>query len=242
MSGSKAKGIFHFALKDVLREKSKGKSWTWCEIRPDAIVRPHHVLLPLRFHVLIASLPKIGFVPNGNAFNLPYHWATYLSIYALVEGNGATVPFPGTKEGYQVLSNEASADSIAKISIWASLHQEISGDGALFNIADQAKPSPMSERWPQLAQYFGLKGTGPVNDVTALKPSEYVQKHQDVLKGRGIKAHQGENLDHYGYHFTFDRQLSLEKARKAGFTEEIDPTASWFKAFDRFKKSGMIPA
>lgn len=37
LTGSTTKGIFHFALKDVLREKCKGKGWTWCEIRPDAI-------------------------------------------------------------------------------------------------------------------------------------------------------------------------------------------------------------
>ena len=163
-------------------------------------------------------------------------------MFALVEGKGATVPFPGTKEGYQVLSNEASADSIAKISIWASLHPDKSGNGELFNIADQAKPSSMSERWPQLAQYFGLNGSEPVDDPSALLPSEYVKSHQDVLRDRGIRIHEGANLDHYGYHFTFDRQLSLDKARDAGFTEETDPTSSWYKAFDRFKKFGIIPA
>lgn len=195
-------------------------------------------------HALITHLRQIGFVPNGNAFNLTAHWANYLSLYALVEGKGATVPFPGSIEGYQALSNEASADSIAKISIWASLHPDKSGNGELFNIADQNQPSNMSQRWPQLAQYFGLKGTGPIDDPNALRPSAYIKKHQDVLEKYGVKnsnVAQAERLDGYGYHYTFDRQLSLDKAREAGFSDEIDPASSWYKAFDRFKRFGMIP-
>ena len=241
LTGPVTKGIFHFALKDVLREKCSGKGWTWCEIRPDAIVSS---LSMLQIPLLISHFWQIGFVPNGNAFNLTAHWANYLSLYALVEGKGATVPFPGSIEGYQALSNEASADSIAKISIWASLHPDKSGNGELFNIADQDQPSNMSQRWPQLARYFGLKGTGPIDDPNALKPSAYIKKHQDVLQKYGVKnsnVAQGERLDGYGYHYTFNRQLSLDKAREAGFSDEVDPVASWYKAFDRFKRFGMIP-
>ncbi|KAI9844854.1 MAG: hypothetical protein M1830_007580, partial [Pleopsidium flavum] len=135
--------LFHYALEDVLDEQSKEKNWTWCEIRPDAIV---------------------GFVPNGSAFNLTAHWASYLSLYALVEGKGAKVPFPGTESAYTSLFNEASADIIARFSIWAALHPEKTGRGQLFNIADEARPSRMSERWPALAKYFGLEGIGPVDD------------------------------------------------------------------------------
>ena len=44
LTGPVTKSIFHFALKDILREKCKSKSWTWCEIRPDAIASSHSVL------------------------------------------------------------------------------------------------------------------------------------------------------------------------------------------------------
>jgi len=67
------------ASENLLSEQSKGRQWTWCEVRPDAI---------------------IGFTPNGSAFNLTAHWATYLSLYAHVEGKGAKVPFPGTEAAY----------------------------------------------------------------------------------------------------------------------------------------------
>ena len=121
---------------------------------------------------------QIGFVPNGSTFNLTAHWASYLSTYALVEGKGAKVPFPGTQNAYASLFNEASAETIARFSIWAALHPEKTGGGQLFNIADQATPSRMAERWPVLAKYFGLEGSGPIDDRNLLSPGEYIKKHR----------------------------------------------------------------
>lgn len=184
-------------------------------------------------------------MPNGSTFNLLAHWATFLSLYATVEGKGAKVPFPGTPAGYNALFNDASADIIAKFSIWASLHPDKCGGGQLFNIADQTRPSRMSERWPAIAKYFGLEGVAPLgDDEDALKPGEYIEKHKDVLDkwgGKGSRVFKAEALDGYGYHFTFDRHMSLEKVRGVGFEEEIEPDGSWFKAFDRLRAAGMIP-
>ncbi|KAJ7683852.1 hypothetical protein B0H17DRAFT_985650 [Mycena rosella] len=215
---------FYYAFEDILAERSKGKSWTWCEVRPDAIV---------------------GFSPNGSTYSLPAHWATYLSLYRAIEGEGASVPYPGTQLGYDSKFNDASSEIIAKLAIWASLHPEKAGGGQLFNIADRATPSTMRERWPALAAYFGLVGVGPpAPDAITLKPGEYALKHQDVLKARCKKPNDvfgAAFLDRYGYFLNFDRQLSMEKIRGIGFDEELDPVQSWLKAFERFRKAGMIP-
>ncbi|KAI4263713.1 MAG: hypothetical protein L6R42_001153 [Xanthoria sp. 1 TBL-2021] len=208
-------------MRAILEEASAGKQWTWCDIRPDAV---------------------IGFVPNGSAFNLTAHWATYLSLYRLIEGPNAKVPFPGSLAGYNALYNEASADIIAKLAIWASLHPAEAGGGQIFNISDQAKPESMRDRWPRLAAYFGLQGVAPV-EGEVLKPSEYINRYQGEAEKLGVKSSpvfKGEFLDSYGFYLDFDRQLSLEKVRKAGFAEEMDPNASWFRAFGRFKEARMI--
>ena len=169
-------------------------------------------------------------------------------MYALVEGKGAKVHFPGTLSAYDSLFNEASADIIAKFSIWASLHPEKCGGGQLFNIADQDRPSRMSERWPAIANYFGLVGVGPLVDDDGkhlLKPGAYIETHQRVLDewgGQSSRVFMVEALDGYGYHFDFDRHLKLEKVRQVGFGERVEPNGSWFRAFDRLKAAGMIPA
>ncbi|KAJ7124438.1 hypothetical protein C8R44DRAFT_703904 [Mycena epipterygia] len=215
---------FYYAFEDILAERSKGKNWTWCEVRPDAIV---------------------GFSPNGSTYSLPAHWATYLALYRAVEGEGASVPYPGTEAGYDSKFNDASSAMIAKLAIWASLHPEKSGGGQLFNIADRAEPSTMRERWPVLAAHFGLVGVGPpAPDVAVLKPGEYAQAHREVLEAKCKKPNDvfgAAFLDRYGYFLTFDRQLSLEKIRAVGFHEEVDPLESWIKAFERFKRAGMVP-
>ncbi|KAJ7618488.1 hypothetical protein FB45DRAFT_168411 [Roridomyces roridus] len=211
---------FYYVFEDFLTERSKGKKWTWCEVRPDAIV---------------------GFTPNGSTYSLPAHWATYLSLYRAVEGEGASVPYPGTEAGYDSKFNDASSEMIAKLAIWASLNPDKSG-GQLFNVADSGAPSTMGQRWPAFAAYFGLVGVGPppVGSVV-LRPGEYVAKHRDVLEAKCKKPNEvfgAGFLDGYGFNLTFDRQLSLDKIRAAGFMEELDPVESWFKAFDKFKKGG----
>ena len=149
--------------------------------------------------------------------------------------------FPGTDACWVALSTDASAAMIARASIWAALHPECTS-GQIFNIADSAKPKAMKERWPALAAYFGLVGVGP-GEEPGLMPGEYVQKHQDVLRERGIKSNDvfgAKFLDTVGFYLSFDRQLSLEKIRNAGFEEEVNSDLAWFKAFDRFKEAGMI--
>ena len=107
----------------------------------------------------------------------------------------------------------------------------------------------MSERWPAIANYFGLEGVGPLSDGgdgkdKLLKPGEYIERHKNILDewgGKGSRVFKAEALDEYGYHFTFDRQMSLDKVRGFGFEEEVEPKASWFKAFDRLRAASMIP-
>ncbi|TFK47055.1 hypothetical protein OE88DRAFT_1739080 [Heliocybe sulcata] len=214
-------GTWYYTFQQILKTKSEGKSWTWCQVRPDAIV---------------------GFAPSGSTYSLAAHWAVYLSLYALVEGKGAKVPFPGNEAAWHALWTDASSSIIARAAIWASLHPEKTA-GELFNVADEARPVTNKERWPALAAYFGLEGTSPAGDDSSiLKPSEYVTKHAHILAAKGLKVQvwQGGHLDLVGYNFDFDKQLSLDKIRSAGFTEERDSIKSWLKTFDKFKAAGMI--
>ena len=104
----------------------------------------------------------------------------------------------------------------------------------------------MRERWPKLAAYFGLEGVPPFEgdqEGEVLKPSEYIKKYQCEAEKLGVRSSpvfKGGFLDSYGFYLDFDRQLSLDKVRKAGFEEEVDPNVSWFKAFKNFKEAGMI--
>jgi hypothetical protein len=207
----------------MLTEESAGQRWTWCELCPDVIV---------------------GFTPNGSGFSLAGHWAVYLYAYKLVHGENAEVPFPGVKAGYDAHFTEVSSATLAKLAIHASLHPEHFRE-RIFNIADSATPSTFRERWPQITSWFGLRGIPPPNTASANdpKPSDFIKKYQNKLKAAGVKGVDIWNagqLDSVGYWLTFDRHLSLDRVRSAGFVEESKPEEGWFDAFEMFKKAGMI--
>ncbi|KAH7377360.1 hypothetical protein BKA66DRAFT_572159 [Pyrenochaeta sp. MPI-SDFR-AT-0127] len=218
-----SKTVAYPHYRQLLRLESANEEWTWCELCPDAI---------------------IGFTPNGSGFSLAGHWAVYLYAYKLVHGEGAKIPYPGVTKGYESLYSETSAATLAKVAIHASLHPSKFKE-RIFNVADSVEPSAMRERWPQIASWFNLKGIEPTphSSPSDPKPSDFIKKHQDALSEAGVKGvdiWNAPQLDSYGYWLTFDRQLSLNRLRDAGFQEENRPEQGWWDAFERFKRAGMI--
>ncbi|KAI1496145.1 hypothetical protein F5X99DRAFT_422359 [Biscogniauxia marginata] len=239
-----AKTVVYPAHREFLSAACRGKEWTWCEVCPDAI---------------------IGFTPNGSQYSLALHWAQYLSLYAYNHGIGlrtqsggtsepVEVPFPGNEAAYNALSSPVSARTLARFSIYASLHPETGGGGQIFNVADREEPSSFKDVWPGLAAWFGLLGVGPIGEVpgpvasgASLKPGEYIRLHSHVFSELGLHkalisgVGAGRNqLDSVGSWLTFDRQLSLKKLRGSGFDEERDPIAGWVGSFELFRKAGLI--
>jgi hypothetical protein len=215
-----AKTVAYPHYRAMLTKESTNEPWTWTELVPDAI---------------------IGFTPNGSGFSLAGHWAVYLCAWRLVYGDGATVPFPGTRKGWTSAYTETSASMLARIAVHASLHHEAFG-ARLVNVADSAKPSRMSAMWPLIAGWFGLKGVEPA-ETEGMRPSAFIAAHEGVLKDAGVKGVRiwnAEQLDSYGYWLTFDRHLSLERLRGAGWSEEKRPEEGWWEAFEMFRRAGMI--
>ncbi|KAK2745563.1 hypothetical protein FQN57_003688 [Myotisia sp. PD_48] len=227
-----ASDMFYYNQIDMLTSLSQGKSWTWCEVRPDIVV---------------------GFVPNNNVYCMAQWLALYLSLYAAVEGHGAEVPFPGTPISWVNLCNDSSQDIVAKFSIYASLHPE-SSSGQAFNVADNATASSWSVKWPIICSYFGLKGTAPPADGPGPKPYDYLVEHQDqwveLEKKHGLQTGRvGNDRSLGGYphfimsQFDFDRHMDLTKSHRVWGDNAVqtDAKGSWFTAFDRFRQAKIIP-
>lgn len=91
-----------------------------------------------------------------------------------------------------------------------------------------------------------VKGVAPPPDGSRkIVPSEFIRENKDLLESAGVKGasvwHQNQ-LDSYGYWLTFDRHLSLRRLRlEAGFSEHSRPEEGWWRAFELFRKAGMIP-
>ncbi|OQV06581.1 hypothetical protein CLAIMM_11128 isoform 1 [Cladophialophora immunda] len=221
-----ADDIFYYSQYDVLDSLSKGASWTFTEIRPDAM---------------------IGFVPGTNVMNMAQGLAFYLSLYREVHGAGAKVPYPGAEHGYRHKHTDTFQDIAAKMEIYAALNPEKCGSGKAFNVAN-GDVVTWADVWPGICAYFGLEGIGPQG--TFEPPAEFVKKHSEawtnMVKREGLKA---SRLDLYYWPFMdflmdkafFDRQYDLSAARAVGFKETIDTVKAYAIAFDRMRAAKIIP-
>ncbi|KAF2841029.1 hypothetical protein M501DRAFT_951735 [Patellaria atrata CBS 101060] len=227
-----ASEMFYYNQVDLLASLSKGKSWTWAEVRPDMIV---------------------GFVPNNNIYCLAQALALYLTLYASIEGKGAECPFPGTQRSWKNLSNDSGQDLIAKFAICASLHGDKTGDQA-YNTCDNSKPSSWSQKWPVICEFFGLKGTGPLPEGQAPQPIQYVGDHVNewhkLEKEYGLQTGRvGNDISFGGFPYfimtmlDFDRQLDMTKTHEVwgDLKEEWDSKKTWWTAFERFRRAKIIP-
>lgn len=174
----------------------------------------------------------------------------YLGLYRTLEGEGACVPFPGNEASWRLLSTDSNQDIIARFCIFASLQDREKVHTRAFNIADGATPVSWSQRWPILASYFGLEGTGP-DDGSSLHPTVYIDQHwpefQTLCREKGLQ----EDIIYKSMHNTgarmgslrlmdFDRPFDLGRARALGFTEELDTATSWHTAFDRVRNAKIM--
>ncbi|KAJ6002418.1 hypothetical protein N7451_004965 [Penicillium sp. IBT 35674x] len=223
-----AKDLFYYHEVDLLQELSIGKSWSWCEVRPDVIV---------------------GVAPFGNANCMAQTMGIYLSLYRAIEGAGAHVPFPGNETTWRLLSTDSNQDIIARFCIFVSFQDREKVHARASNIADSATPVSWSQRWPVLAKYFGLEGTGP--EDSSLHPTVYVERHWAAFQALCREAGLREDVVDKSMHNTgarmgslrlmdFDRPFDLGRARALGFSEELDTERSWYAAFDRVRGAKII--
>lgn len=218
--------IFYYSQYDVLESLSKDASWTFSEIRPDAM---------------------IGFVPGTNVMNLAQGLAFYLSLYREVHGAGAKVPYPGGEPGYRHKHTDTFQDIAAKMEIYAALNPDKCGGGKAFNIAN-GDVVTWADNWPEICAYFGLEGLGPQGTFEA--PEEFVKRNaptwDKLVQREGLKTGRVETflwpfLDFMMNKAFFDRQYDLSAARAVGFRESINTVEAYKIAFDRMRAAKIIP-
>ncbi|GKT50067.1 short chain dehydrogenase sol3 [Colletotrichum spaethianum] len=221
-----ANDVFYYNQYDALEKLSEGKSWTFSEIRPDAI---------------------IGFAPTSNAMNLAKGIGIYLTIHRAVHGDGASVPFPGPDNSYYTTHSDTFQDILSKLEIHAAVNPTKCGDGRAFNAADGQTIS-WSQVWPRLCKYFGLKGQGPAPRLAPI--TDFVTRHEEVwaalasehgLEKDAVQSFDWSFLDFMLVQVGFDREFDLTRSREVGFIEEIDTVEGFKTAWERMKAAKQLP-
>lgn len=220
--------IFYYTQDDLLERLSRGKSWTFSEIRPDGIV---------------------GFAPGSNAMNMAQGIGLYLHIYRAVYGAGAKVPFPGYRHGYYSTHSDTFQDVLSKMEIFAAVNPDRCG-GGIFNVAD-GKTVMWAEVWPRLADHFGLVGLESVETEEKISMEDFVSQNNDawlkLAQEHGLRSEvvKEQNWGHVHFmlvQFDFDRQYDLSRSREVGFTEEINTVDGYIKAWERMREAKILPS
>ncbi|KAH7134872.1 hypothetical protein B0J11DRAFT_425453 [Dendryphion nanum] len=220
--------LFYHPQLDWVSEYANDKKWSWCDTRPDVI---------------------IGFVPNQNFASLATAMGIYLSLWSEVHGEGAECPFPGTEKSWKALSNDSSADMIARQTLYLSLSPSTEKGGG-YNVADEQAPSSWKKKWPILCNYFGLKSIGVASNPPEVR--KFIKDNIDVWykleKEKGLQTGHADSpktfpgLEYYLMtQFDFDRQLDMSKMYGTRFKEERDTLQAWGGVFDRMRKAKIIP-
>ncbi|MEZ5855338.1 MAG: hypothetical protein R3D67_11595 [Hyphomicrobiaceae bacterium] len=120
---------FYYAQEDILRERQRGKAWTWSASRPgflydDAPERPRNLI------ALVGA------------------WA------AFCKEMGTELEFPGTEANYKALFEATDAGQLARGIKWMATSPQ--GANQAFNLTDGTL-FRWERLWPRVADAYGLK-------------------------------------------------------------------------------------
>jgi len=221
-----AQNIFYYEQYDIMKRASEGKFWTFCEIRPDAIV---------------------GFVPQNNAMNIAQAIGLFLSLHKEIEGEGAEVRFPGNNDAWHALHTDTSQDILARFHIYASTHPQQT-TGRAFNVVD-GPATTWSEVWPQLCAYFGLRGIAPESSGEPFSAQKWMEDHRgewsNWVARNGLKegALEGTSWEFMQavIGIPFRRDYDATAIREIGFTERRPHAEGYKIVFDDMRRARIIP-
>ncbi|KAH6689894.1 hypothetical protein F5X68DRAFT_131409 [Plectosphaerella plurivora] len=227
-------GNFYFHQEDYLIERQRGQSWRWNVIRPEAI---------------------IGHTVKPNGMNEALTLALYFLICSEL---GTEAAMPTNQIYFEGYDDVSDARLIADLTIWASTHEHAGNEA--FNVTNGDYFS-WKYMWPRLAGHFGAKAS-PDQTFRLPRPSPgETQLDHSLVDWAADKQEVWDRIcDRAGcpeakatwksatwafQDWVFQRgwsaTLSINKARKFGWSTHLDSYDSFRDAFDSFVEMGQIP-
>ena len=225
---------FYYHQEDFLAQKQKGSKWTWNVIRPEAI---------------------IGCTSKPNGMNE----ALTIALYFLINKElGVEAPMPTNSAFFNGADDVSDARLIADLSVYASTHSNCANQA--FNVTNGDVFS-WRYMWPRLAAWFGCKATPDqkfkktsfVDNETHLDINleEWAKDKREVWERLCDRLGSPESKSTFDagtwafqdwvFKRTWSSPLSVNKARKFGWTGQLDSFDSLTDAFSNFMELGQIP-
>jgi nucleoside-diphosphate-sugar epimerase len=225
---------FYFPQEDKLAEAQRGKAWSWNVIRPEAIIGA-----------------------NSKPYGL--NEALTIAMYFLIcRELGAEAPMPTNQRYWEGTEDVSYAPLIADLTIFVSTRESCANEA--FNVTNGDYFS-WRYMWPRLADVFRAKAKSEQHFVKAVPRegdlqlewslAEWCQdKRQvwdDLCDRQGLPDAKatfdlaGWEVGDFLFQRTWSATLSVNKARRYGWTGHIDSYQSFVNTFEKFRQLGLIP-
>lgn len=225
---------FYFPQEDKLTEMQHGKAWSWNVIRPQAIIGA-----------------------NSQPYGL--NEALTIAMYFLIcRELGTTAPMPTNQRYWEGTEDVSYAPLIADLAIFVSTRPPCANEA--FNITNGDHFS-WRYMWPRLAANLGAKSDSqqhfekPIPREGELQLdwslAEWCQDKRKVWEGLcdreglpGAKATfdlAGWEVGDFLFQRTWSATLSVNKARRFGWTGHHDSYHSFVDTFEKFRQLDLIP-
>jgi nucleoside-diphosphate-sugar epimerase len=209
---------FYYDQEDYIRERQKGRRWTWSALRPEAVC---------------------GFAV-GNPMNLVMVIAVYAAICKEL---GLPLKFPGPPGGYRALYQVTEARILAKAAEWAATTPECGNE--IFNVTN-GDYFRWENIWPSFARFFDMEvGSIQAVHLTQMMADKGPVWDRIVAK-YGLRPYAYKDIAAWGFgDFIFgceyDNITSTIKARKFGFQECIDTEEMFLSILTDLRRDRIIP-
>jgi nucleoside-diphosphate-sugar epimerase len=209
---------FYYDQEDLLRERQKGKAWSFTGLRPEAV--------------------------GGFAIGNPMNLLTVIAVYATISKElGIPLRFPGTEAAYRALYQMTSADILAKATDWAGTAAGAKNE--IFNITN-GDTFRWQYMWRRIAKMFGVEWADPSPMPLATYMADKGDLWQKIIAKHGLQPISYDTLvdwrfGDFIFNSGYDNVSSTIKGRKAGFQDCIDSEDMFSTEFAKLRAMGVIP-
>src|SRR5260221_1621583 len=209
---------FNVDQQDFLQRRQMGKSWSWSAIRPSVV--------------------------GGTALGNPMNLALVIAVYASISKElGLPLRFPGKPGAYDKLMEMTDAGLLAKATVWAATSPQCVNQALNVNNGDVFR---WSELWPKIAQYFKMDTAPPLQMPLQTIMAGKASLWEAIQEKYGLEKYDYRQLSSWAFGdfvFSWDYDFFGDgtKARRLGFHEFVDTEEMFYRLFDEFRRSRVIP-
>jgi len=214
---------FYYSEEDYVRSRQAGRRWTFTAARPHSVC--------------------------GHAQGNPMNLAVVLGIYgSLQRALGGSFDYPASAACFDARFNVADSELLARASIWCATTPACGNQ--VFNV-NNGDVFRWRELWPKLASFYGLQSGGPQGPRLPEFLAAHAQDWERLTKEHGLVPFPYERVARWAqgdyqapnsrFSCEYDVVSDLSKARRYGYTEQIDSAEMFLRLFARLRAARVIP-